>query len=417
MGNKKSVWSWAFYDWANSAFTTLILTFVYGTYFSQSIAADPISGASSWSYAVSLSGLFLLFLGPVCGAVADHTGRLKIWIFVSSLLCLTGVSMMIAGVPSSSPTIILIVLTGLVLSNVGFELGIVFYNALLPNVARFTELGKVSSFGWALGYAGGLFSLILTLLLFIGVGSIGPVIDLPKENAWHVRVVVPFVIILFVAFSLPLFFNVPDRKKTGLSVPAALSRGWASLQQSIADLKTNAPWRNFLIGSAFYRDGLNTLFAMGGIYAAQKYSLQTSDIMMFGIGMNVTAGLGAYAASFFEDKVGSFKIVRVSLTGLVVSGLCILLAHTPFMFFASALILGLFVGPVQSASRTIVSKISNDDVITENYGLYALTGRAAAFLGPFCYAFATDMFQTQNAGIATILFFWMLGFAFIRKLV
>lgn len=415
--NGKAVWSWGFYDWANSAFTTLILTFVYGTYFSQSIVADPVSGASSWSYAIALSGLFLLFLGPVGGAIADHTGRLKIWIFISSMACLTGVAMMAVGVPSAGSGIILIVLTGLVLANVGFELGIVFYNALLPNVARPSQLGKVSSFGWALGYAGGLLSLILMLLLFIGVSGMGPFIELPKENAWHVRMVIPFVIVWFVIFSIPLFLNVPDRVRTHLPAKEALRRGGISLRSAFGNLLVNRSWRNFLIGSAFYRDGLNTLFAMGGIYAAQKYNLQTSDIMLFGIGMNITAGLGAYTASFFEDRLGSFKVVRISLVGLLIAGIFILLSGTQAAFFISALCLGLFVGPVQSASRTIVSKLSRDDVITENYGLYALTGRAAAFLGPFCYALATDIFQTQNAGIATILFFWALGFAFIRKLV
>ena len=414
--NKKPAWSWAFYDWANSAFATLILTFVFSTYFSQSVSVDPVEGASRWSYAVSVSGLLLIFLGPLCGAIADHTGRLKLWIFLSQLVCLGGTMLMVLGVPQSETVTIFLVLAGLVLANVGFELGIVFYNALLPNVASSQDLGRVSSRAWAMGYAGGLLSLVLMLVLFIGIGGQTPFISLPKEGGWHVRMVVPFVILWFALFSLPLFLHVADKPKTGIAAGAALRRGWASLQVAFANLKTDIKWRQFLIGSALYRDGLNTLFAMGGIYAAQNYGLQISEVMMFGIGMNVTAGLGAFAASFIEDRFGSFRIVRISLIGLLVTGSCILISDSKLMFFASALSLGLFVGPVQSASRTLVSRLSNENVITENYGLYALTGRAAAFLGPFCYALATDVFQTQNAGIATILLFWMLGLVLVRKL-
>lgn len=380
------------------------------------MSANPTQGASDWGYAVSLSGLFLLLLGPICGAIADHTGRLKIWIFFSGVLFLLGTALLGFGVPNSNGTTILIVLAGLVLANIGFELAIVFYNALLPNVSTSATLGKVSSRGWAMGYAGGLISLILMLLVFIGVGGIGPFIDLPKDNAMHIRIAVPIAMLWFISFALPLFLYVPDRLKKDATIKAAISHGWVSLKQSFMNLKTTSTWRSFLIGSAFYREGLNTLFALGGIYAAQKYDLKTADILMFGIGMNITAGLGAYAASFIEDKWGSFNIARISVIGLLIGGSGILFSSTTLFFFISALFLGLFVGPVQSASRTLVARLSSDAVVTENYGLYALTGRAAAFLGPFCYAVATDLFHTQNAGVVTILLFWIIGFAFISKL-
>lgn len=414
--NRKEIRAWALYDWANSAFTTLILTFVFGTYFTQSVAADPITGASQWSYAIAISGFVLLFLGPVCGAIADHTGRLKSWILAGGVLCLAGTALLFFGVPKSDAQTIFIVLAGLVIANIGFELAIVFYNSLLSKVAAPSQLGRVSSYGWALGYAGGLISLVCVLLLFIGIGGIDPFIELPKENALHIRSVAPFTIFWFAVFALPLFLFVPDRSPVSISIREALRRGSVSLKAGFANLLVDKPWRNFLIGSAFYRDGLNTLFAMGGIYAAQKYNLETSDILLFGIGMNVTAGAGAYAASFIEDRAGSFRVVRFSLIGLLLAGAFVLFAQNQLHFFIAALSLGFFVGPVQSASRTIVTRLSTPDVSAENYGFYALTGRAAAFLGPFCYAMATDLFKDQTAGLATILFFWMLGFAFIYKL-
>lgn len=414
--NRKEVGAWALYDWANSAFTTLILTFVFGTYFTRSVASDPTGGASQWSYAIALSGFFLLFLGPVCGAIADHTGRLKSWILAGGVLCLAGTAMLFFGVPQSDAETIFIVLLGLVIANIGFELAIVFYNSLLSNVAAPSQLGRVSSYGWALGYAGGLCSLVCVLLLFIGVAGLRPFIELPTDNALHIRSVAPFTVFWFAVFALPLFLFVPDSQPINVTTTEALKKGLVSLKAGFANLLIDKPWRNFLIGSAFYRDGLNTLFAMGGIYAAQKYNLETSDILLFGIGMNVTAGAGAYAASFIEDRAGSFRVVRFSLVGLLLAGVFVLFAQNQVQFFIAALSLGFFVGPVQSASRTIVTRLSTPDVIAENYGFYALTGRAAAFLGPFCYALATDLLHDQAAGLATILIFWMLGFAFIYKL-
>ena len=171
-----------------------------------------------------------------------------------------------------------------------------------------------------------------------------------------------------------------------------------------------------MIGSALYRDGLATLFSLGGVYAAARYDLETADILLFGIGINVTAGIGCIAASFLEDKVGSLRLVRWSLIGLMILGVGVLLAPDKLSFFVAAIILGLFVGPVQSASRTLVARLSTPDEVTEHYGLYALTGRAVAFLGPLCFGVATDIFDSQQAGMATILLFWAAGFMLVRNL-
>lgn len=414
--NKKQVWSWAFYDWANSSFTTIILTFVYAAYFVKAVAPDETAGAAWWSYALAASGLGLAILGPVCGAIADHLGSLKRWTGTTMALCLIGTLLMWNAVPHADMAAIWMVLAALVLANIGFELSIVFNNALLPYVTSHDRLGQVSSLAWGVGYFGGLCSLVFVLFGLIGLGDIKPWIELPQENSEHIRAAVIVVAGWYLLFSLPFFFFVPDKPAQSVTVAAALRQGVASLKESLKDLVTDKMWRNFMIGSAIYRDGLATLFAIGGIYAAARYDMQTADILLFGIGMNVTAGLGCIAASFVEDRIGSLRTVKFSLIGLSVVGVGVLLAPDKAMFLTAAMVLGLFVGPVQSASRTLVARLSPPEEVTERYGLYALTGRAVAFMGPLCFGVATSLFNSQQAGMATILLFWVIGFMMVRTL-
>lgn len=414
--NRKQVWSWAFYDWANSSFTTIILTFVYGAYFAQAIAPDPTTGSAWWSYALAASGLALAILGPVCGAIADHLGHLKRWVGVTMALCIAGSIVMWAGVPSASTGTVFLVLGALMLANIGFELSIVFNNALLPYVAEPKQIGRVSSLAWGIGYFGGLVSLVVVLFGLIGLGDIAPWIELPRGNSEHVRACVLVVAAWYLLFSMPFFMFVNDKVSTPMAWGEAVRRGMVSLKSGIASIMRDRSWRNFLIGSALYRDGLATLFALGGVYAAARYNLETADILLFGIAINVTAGAGCVMASFFEDRFGSLRTVRWSLIGLTVLGVGVLLAPDKTMFFAAAIVLGFFVGPVQSASRTLVARFSPEDEVTERYGFYALTGRAVAFMGPLCFGLATDIFSSQQAGMATILLFWIIGFMLVRHL-
>lgn len=413
---RKQEWAWAFYDWANSSFTTIILTFVFSSYFVKSISGDVEEGTALWGYALAVSGFLLAFLGPICGAVADLGGKLKRWVFAAMLLCLCGTAFLWLGLPQAEPPLVLGVLVAVIVANLGFELSLVFYNALLPQVATPPRMGRVSSMAWGIGYLGGLASLVAVLVLFIGIGPLEPMLPLAQDEAQHIRAVAPFVVLWYAVFSLPFFLLVPEsseRKTFGMSmVQKSLSRAL----QGLKDIWQDKTWRSFMIGSALYRDGLATLFAMGGIYAAGRYGFETKELLIFGIGMNITAGIGCLAAAWIEDMFGSLRVVRFGLFGLLLTGSGILFAPNGGVFIAVALALGLFVGPVQSASRTFVARISAPEKVTEKFGLYAMTGRAASFLGPLAFALATDLFASQTAGMATILLLWGVGLMLILKL-
>ncbi len=412
---KRHIWAWALYDWANSGFTTIILTFVFGAYFAQSVAPTPAQGLSWWSYALTISGLGLAILGPLCGAVADRIGYLKRWTGAMAAVAMLATLVMGFAVPQSSMSIILLTLAALVIANIGFELSLVFNNAMLPQVAPPARMGQVSSLAWGLGYLGGLVCLVVVLFGLVGLGEMKPWIDLPRDEAEYIRAGVIVVFIWYLLFSLPLFLMVPEEKRTAQS-GHIWKDGIASLKQSFQILRTNKPWRNFLIGSAIYRDGLTTLFSLGGGYAAARYDLSIPEILVFGIGMNVTAGIGCLVASFIEDKVGSLRMIKVSLIALILIGIAVVWAPGRTEFYATALMLGFFIGPVQSASRTFVARIAPPGKVTESYGLYALSGRAVAFLGPFFFGIAVALSGSMAMGMATIIGFWIVGWLLVRTL-
>ena len=412
---RKSVLSWCLYDWANTAFSTVIITFVFGVYFAREIVGDEVAGAAQWSFAIGISGFFIAVLAPLLGAVADHSGRRKSWVFWLSMLCIVPCALLWFATPQSDASHIFMVLTLIVVANIGLELSQVFYNAMLPHIAGKDHIGRVSGWAWGLGYLGGLSALAVTLFGFIGLGEMPPLLPIPKDNFEHIRLTGPFIALWFFVFMMPLFLFTKDVKVTKLPALKALEKGLYQLAQSVRQVKQYKNLVTFLISSAIYRDGLVTLFAIGGVYAAGQFGMSFTEILIFAIGLNVTAGIGAFGFAFMDDFVGSKKTIIISLLGLIVIGGMIVLIEDKMDFLILSLGLGIFMGPVQAASRTMISKLSPPDMVTQTYGLYAFTGKSISFLGPIAFGAMTTMFGTQQAGMVSIIAFWIIGLIVLLK--
>ena len=411
-----SLASWCLYDWANSAFSTVIITFIYSVYFARSIIGDETQGSAYWGYAIALSGFFVAILSPILGAIADHYGARKRWLCIFAFISMTATACLWWGIPTPSLYNTIFVLILVTLANIGFELSLVFYNAMLPHIAPKAMIGRISGWAWALGYIGGLSCLLIALFGLIGLGDgLEPIFDLPQENSEHIRASAPLTAIWFLLFSIPLFIFTHDVEKTGLSLKSSVQNGLSQLWDTIRKLKKHKNLLRFLIASAIYRDGLSTLFAVGGLYAAGTFGMSFQEIMIFAIGLNITAGLGAFAFSFIDDKIGSKQTIIIALIGLISLGGATLLIDDKDIFLIIALGLGLFIGPAQAASRTLAARLSTNAMTTQTFGLYAFAGKSIAFLGPLFFALATDYFDSQRAGIATILFFWLAGLALLLK--
>lgn len=410
--DRRAIFSWCLYDWGNSAFPTIIGTFIFSVYYARGIYGDETAGAASWAYALSLSGLIVAVLSPIFGAIADHSGALKRWLLLFTALCCLPTALLWLAKPDPSYAMLALVLV--VLANVAFELGQMIYNALLPVNAPPGMTGRVSGWGWGIGYIGGLLALATTLVLFVGLGDgLKPLIPLDRDSAEHLRAVGPLTAIWFVIFSLPIFLWSRDRVGPGEPLRIAIPKGLRQLANTIRQARRHGMALRYLVASAIYRDGLTTLFAVGGLYAAGVYGMDTGQILIFAIGLNVTAGLGAIGFAWLDDGWGSRRTVLLSLAGLIAVGLPILFVEDKWVFIGAALALGIFVGPTQAASRSLMAKLAPPEMEAEMFGLYALTGKAAAVLGPALYGLASEAFDSQRAGMSTIILLFAIGGALL----
>jgi UMF1 family MFS transporter len=401
----RKAWAWACYDWANSAFPTVVSTFVIAAYFTQGIAPDPATGQAQWGWMQSAAGLAIALLSPLLGAVADAGGRRRLMLGTFTLLT-AGLTALI-WFAEPDPAFMLYALVCVGLATVCFELATVFYNSMLPGIAPPGQLGRVSGFGWGLGYAGGLACLALCLVLLVQPNP-SP-LGLDRGAAEHVRATALLVALWLLVFGWPVLVALPDPPGPRPSWGEAASRGLAEIAGLLRTLPRNPTLARFILARLFYTDGLNTLFAFGAIYAAGVFGMGIDKILIFGIAMNVTAGLGAAGFALIEDRVGSRRMVLLALAAMIVLGTGLLLATQEMWFWILALSLGLFFGPAQAASRSFMARLAPPGEVAAHFGLFALSGRITGFMGPAVLALVTTATDSQRLGMATVLVFLSIG--------
>ncbi len=406
----RALFAWCLFDWANSAFPTVITTFVFAAYFTKAVAADVVTGTAQWGYAMSLSALAVAVASPVFGAVADHSGRRKPWLMTFTVLCVTATALLWFTRPD--PGDVLWALLFVALANFGFETGMVFYNSMLANLAPPGRVGRISGWGWGLGYAGGLACLALVLGGLVQAEV--PWFGLDKGSAEHLRATAPLVAIWFAVFAVPLFLFTADAPATGVAPAEAVRRGLASLADTVRRIGDHVHIARFLLARMIYTDGLNTLFAFGGIYAAGTFGMDFSELILFGIGINVTAGLGAAGFAWIDDLIGPKRTILIAVAALIVLGGILVMVPSKTLFWVFGLPLGIFVGPAQAASRSLMTHLAPPELRTEMFGLYALSGKATAFVGPALLGWVTAVAGSQRAGMATILAFFVVGALLLR---
>lgn len=409
--NKRALWSWALYDWANSAFFTIILTFVFAQYFSVSVIQDEVAGTRAWGNIVGIAGVVIAILAPILGAIADQSGRRKPWLISFTLLCVISSAMLWTVTPDQSQFWTAALWVGL--GTLGAEFAFIFYNSMLPDLARPERTGRWSGWAWGLGYVGGIASLVVALYGFIEAD--GTFFNLDRDAAEHVRATFVLVAVWYLVFALPAFFFIPDRPSTGLSLGAATRAGLAQLKQSIAHVRQYRDIVRFLIARMLYTDGLATIFTFGGVYAAGTFNMSPTEVLQFAIALNVTAGLGALGFAWIDDALGGRNTILLSLVGLGCSAFAILVVDGATAFWIWGMILGIFVGPLQSASRSHLARVAPPHLQTQMFGLFAFSGKATAFAGPLLVGWVTSVTDSQRWGMSTILLFLLIGFVLMLK--
>lgn len=398
----KGTLSWAMWDWASQAFPTVVTSFIFGRYITDEAFAPPglsvsevlqctgeeVAASEAGQYTAFwlgvsgiIAGVLIALIAPIVGRRADSSGRKKMWLMINTWLFAATIGLMFFVQPSHE--FFFFGLTLLAVGGIFFEFASVNYNSMLNEVAKPAERGKVSQFGWGLGYMGGIVLLVIALWIIQFGGA--ELLGIPDEAALSVRVVMIISMFWVIVFSIPLMLNVPEAKPIAGTEKEGFFAAYTNLFRSLSKMRRENPnLLKFLIASAVYRDGLNGVFAYGAVLGGVAFCLDLTQIILFGIAANVVAGFGAFVGSFFEDRIGSRRVVFISLAGVMLGGLGVFVfaSSGAIAFFGFGLFLCTFVGPAQAASRTMMSRLSADDKQGEAFGLYATTGRAVSFLAP-----------------------------------
>lgn len=402
--NKKEIFSWTLYDFANSAFTTLVVTFIYSTYFTKSIASNEIDGSVMWAQAITISSLLIAVFSPLMGAFADQSNWRKQFLFIMTLICVVATSFLYTALPGEVVKALIL----FIIANFAFEMGMVFYNAFLPEIAPSTRIGRVSGYGWSLGYVGGLGCLVLALIGFVDTET--PWFGFSMFDGENIRATNLLVAAWFAVFSIPIFVFVKSRNiRPKIPVLKGIE---ASMLQVIKTFREVSDYKHifyFLLARIFYNDGLITIFSFGGIYAAGTFGFTFSEILIFGIVLNVTAGFGAFIFGFFDDKLGSKITIQVSNVGLLFAVILAVFAPGKELFWIAGILVGIFSGPNQAASRSLMARFVPDDKKNEFYGFFAFSGKATTFAGPLLFGFFTNLYSSQRVGISMIILFFLTG--------
>ncbi len=439
---RSAVIGWIFFAWAAEPFFTLITTFVFAPYFATHVASDPASGQSLWGFATAAAGLMIALLSPVLGAIADAGGRRKPWIAGFGAMLVIGASLMWFGRPGDL-SVIAPLLLAYGVATVGVEFAIVFNNSMMPTLVPPDRIGRLSGTGWAIGYVGGILSLVLVLGFLAARPETGhtlfgfsPLFGLDPITHQGDRIAGPLTGIWFIVFALPMFLLTPD-------YPArrrwreAVREGMTDLRQTLVELPKHRSMAAFLLANMIYTDGLVSLFAFGGIYAAGTFGWNTIQIGTFGILLAIAGTFGAWLGGKLDDSLGPKRVIAVSMLILLLAIVTILTVDRDSILFVEVaaplpggalftaaserayLVLGCLIGaaggPLQAASRTLLIHMAPKDRIAQYFGLFALTGKVTSFVGPLLIGVITAVTASQKAGMAVLVLFFVAGLVLLGR--
>ncbi|ODA67948.1 Vacuole effluxer Atg22 like protein [Methyloligella halotolerans] len=439
----RGLFGWVMFDWATQPFYTLVVTFLFAPYFVNGFAAEPILAASLWGYATGFGQLFAALLAPILGGYADsHHQPRKPWIALFSAVLIVSLCVLwLADPVHPDRAILILVAFGIAL--MAAELATVFNNAMMPDLVTGRSLGKLSGTGWAVGYVGGLVSLVIVAGLLVSdpatdktLLGLDPLLPLDAASREGDRLIGPFSALWYLVFVLPLFFFTPDRpRRERKAAPVPQPGLYTRLRQLVKDHPQTAL---FLLARMLYADGLGAIFAFGGIYAASVFGWQAAEMGVFGIILVVTAALGAWIGGHLDDRFGPKRVIAAMLLLLIVGTVGVLSIdkdeilfvlqvppkETGAALFASAgekaylvfaMLIGIASGPIQAASRTLMVRVTPAGQITEFFGFFAFSGKVTAFAAPLAIGAVTYLADSQRVGIATSVAFLLAGLWLLMK--
>jgi UMF1 family MFS transporter len=404
--SKHATWAWMLWDWAEQPYPTIMQTFIFPVYLAGAVASIDQKADQAIGWATAIAGVVLALIAPVLGRRSDENGRRKFWLVANTyiLVAITAASFFVEPKPE-------FFLFGLVLYGLGSviqESAFINYYAMLKQVTKDSNIGKISGFAWGLGYVGGIILLMVSLVGFVLPDV--PWFGIPNHDSLNIRSIFLFSAVWILVFSIPMILFVPEITKRATGPKESVVESYKKVWQQLQTLRNQAPETfKFLVSSAIYRDGLAGVFTFGAVLGTLAFGFDQTSIIFFGVAANIVSGLGAAIGGILDDRIGSRTVIVASLMGLIVAGVCVFafagMGQTAYWIFG--LMLCLFVGPAQASSRTFVSRFTPAGREGEVFGLYQLTGRAVSFLsGTFWSVSIAAAVALKVSGNTTIYGIW-----------
>ena len=412
---KPPIVSWAFWDWGSASFNAVLVTFIFSVYLTDSVGSTLPEGSNAtslYSMAVAIAGVIVAVVAPVMGRRSDIKGTrrrsLRMWTLVTVFLmfCLFAVK-------NTDPTFFWIGVAIMAIANITFEFAEMQYYAQLSQISNRDNVGRVSGFGWSMGYFGGIVLLLICYFGFVaGDGDTRGFLNLPIEDGMNIRLVAVLAAVWFLVSAIPALLRVPEIEPQVAAEdhPKGLIAAYKDLFGQIAELwKRDRNSVHFLIAAAVFRDGLAGVFTFGAILAVSVYGLSAGDVLLFGVAANVVSALGALLGGFLDDRIGPKPIILISLAIMIVDATALFFVEGPTNFWIFGLILCAFVGPAQSASRSFLTRLSPDGQEGQLFGLYATTGRAVSWMAPSLFGVFVGLTGDDRTGILAIALILLFG--------
>jgi UMF1 family MFS transporter len=425
---RKRVFGWMMFDWASQPYNTLLLTFIFGPYFATAVVSDPVIAQSYWGFAIGATGAVIAVSAPILGAIADTSGRRMPWIWGFSVLYVVGAAALWFAVPDTQNVVLLLAVFCLGL--IGMEFATIFTNAMLPDLGPRDVIGQISGSGWAMGYLGGVSALVV-MLLFLAENEAGqtllgtaPVFGLDAAMREGTRSVGPVTALWYCIFMVPFFIYVREAPAPARQVIVPVRSALRGLWRTVRALPERASFASYLASSMLYRDALNGMYTFGGIYAVGVLGWSPVDVGVFGILAALTGAFFAWAGGRADRLFGPKPVIFLCIVILIIVSVCISAISRDTVFWISVpqgstlpdtafyivgALIGAAGGALQSASRTMLVRQADPARMTEAFGLYALAGKATAFLAPTLIGAVTLLSDSQRVGVLPVTGLFILG--------
>ena len=395
MKNKLQVFYWSLFDFANSSYATIIVAFVFAVYFKTVISSGKPISDFYWSLGINISMITTAIINPIFGAIADRSSTKKKFLAFFSALCIIGTALMYY---TGEGTIALALIL-FILSNIGFQAGMTFYDAFIPEMVGEKYYNKVSGIGYAVGYIGSLLSVVLVFPL--------------KDNPNLLFVVTAFI---FTIFSLPLFLFLKEEKiQHEKPIEGYIRFGIEKVSSTIKNIKSYDNLKNFLLSFFFYIDAVNTIIFFAGIYASTTLGFSITELAMFFIIVQITAMIGSFLFGFIGDNIGILRSIVITLIFWCLITIFVFITNDKNSFFIIGGFAGLFLGSTQALSRTMMSKLVPFKSKTEFFGFYALLDKTSTLLGPLTFGLVSWLTGSQKFAVLSVGVFFVVGMLLLKR--